>query len=433
MRQYQEEVSTESFLSWRHFFLFIAGAIVIGFVSIICWFGSTQARKALFDFIEFSPYSLLVLTPLGFAIIVAVNNRICLAALGSGVPQTIAAIDIASREGREKLLSLRIALMKIVLTFSGQAFGASTGREGPMVQIGASVMHVFSKFVPSANAVIQHRLDSFMITAGAATGVAATFNTPITGLVFVIEQVCKPKSFRIYGALLLAIVISMLTVTVIGSEHSYFSYDGPLIFSFKQWLPVVACALASGILGGVFSLGILNSRKLFPQAFIDWKAKHSIWLAGICGAIVAIIGFLSGNIVHGNGSAETNILLHNPDSLGGYFAISKFFATFFSCFSSIPGGLFAPSLGVGAGIGANFAALMPYGQPEVLIMVGITAYFSGLFKAPLTAVILVIEISGNHALAIPLIVAALIAAQVSRLICPESIYETIAEKWKKTV
>jgi H+/Cl- antiporter ClcA len=247
-----------------------------------------------------------------------------------------------------------------------------------------------------------------------------------------LEQLSRSIESRICAATAAAVAITVLVVVLISGQYGYFGHTDVALNSWLNWSPVFACGIVGGLLGGIFGCGIVQSPRIVPASVVRFKKSFPILFPAACGLCVGLLGVLSNGAVYGNGSRETQLLLQNPESLPFTFSVLKLLATFFSCFSGIPGGLFAPSLGVGAGIGANVATLMPYAPSAAIVLIGITAYFSGVFQAPITGVVVVLEMAGNHALALPLIAAAVIATGISRLICPRPIYQIIADRLLET-
>jgi H+/Cl- antiporter ClcA len=415
----------------RQCFIFFLGAVCVGGAAVVFFATSKFSHWSLHELIRAYPLAPIVLTPLGFALIAYITNTFFISAVGSGVPQTIAAINSTELSTQNRMLSLPIAIVKIAMTGLGQFCGASIGREGPMVQVGACVMHWFGRFIRVGRMSKLH-LNRSLIVAGGAAGVAGAFTTPITGIVFGLEQLSRSIESRICAATAAAVAITVLVVVLISGQYGYFGHTDVALNSWLNWSPVFACGIVGGLLGGIFGCGIVQSPRIVPASVVRFKKSFPILFPAACGLCVGLLGVLSNGAVYGNGSRETQLLLQNPESLPFTFSVLKLLATFFSCFSGIPGGLFAPSLGVGAGIGANVATLMPYAPSAAIVLIGITAYFSGVFQAPITGVVVVLEMAGNHALALPLIAAAVIATGISRLICPRPIYQIIADRLLET-
>ena len=116
-----------------------------------------------------------------------------------------------------------------------------------------------------------------------------------------------------------------------------------------------------------------------------------------------------------------------------YFGILKMCATALTSISGIPGGFFAPSLAAGAGFGSNLAGIFPDMQISALALLGMVAYFAGVVQAPITAFVIVFEMTNNHSMVVPIMAAALIASSISRLVCPKPIYHTLAEAFLKRI
>ena len=141
----------------------------------------------------------------------------------------------------------------------------------------------------------------------------------------------------------------------------------------------------------------------------------------------ATIGLFSGSTTYGTGYEEAKLIIEGRDELPAGYGLLKMLASVVSYASGIPGGIFAPSLAVGAGFGINAAQLMPYAPHGAVVLLAMVGYFSGVVRAPITAFVIVIEMTDNHNMVLPLMAAALIASGTSRLICPRPLYKTLAD------
>ncbi len=156
--------------------------------------------------------------------------------------------------------------------------------------------------------------------------------------------------------------------------------------------------------------------------------RHPYIFAGFCGLAIALMGVSSHNVIYGSGYGVARQLIEgNGRAIPWYFGIVKILATAISSISGISGGLFAPSLAAGAGIGANIARFFPGLPPTALVILGMVAYFSGIVQAPITSFVIVFEMTDNHAMIVPIMAAALIASVTSKLVCVNSIYHTLAK------
>src|ERR1700758_1033797 len=168
--------------------IFVLGGIAVGAAAVALAVLADWAQLAFAGMVAKLRYASLVVTPLGFGLSVFLSNRFFPNSQGSGIPQAIAARQLTDQAARNSLVSLRIAVGKVILTLFGLLCGASVGREGPTVQVGASIMFALGRFSP--------RRQPGLILAGAAAGVAAAFNTPLAGIVFGIEEMSRAFETR---------------------------------------------------------------------------------------------------------------------------------------------------------------------------------------------------------------------------------------------
>jgi H+/Cl- antiporter ClcA len=190
------------------------------------------------------------------------------------------------------------------------------------------------------------------------------------------------------------------------------------------------CGVVGGLLGGVFSRLLIAVANGLPRRIGSWIRAHPIWFAIACGAGVAACGFLSGGQIFGTGYAQARTVVHGTGVLPWDFTPLKFLATVFSSVSGIPGGIFSPSLAVGAGFGADVARYIFPGAPVgAIVLLGMVSYFTGVVQAPITSFVIVSEMTDNHQMLVPLMAAALIANATSKLVCREGVYHALAKRY----
>ena len=199
---------------WQRRAIFLLGGIAVGAAAVALAQLADLAQVAFSALVAHVRYASLVFTPIGFALSVFLTNRYFQNAQGSGIPQAIAARHLTDQTARESLVSLRIAAGKILLTLFGLLCGASVGREGPTVQIGASIMFALGRFSP--------RRQPGLILAGAAAGVAAAFNTPLAGIVFGIEEMSRAFETRTSSLIIGAVIAAGLTSLALMGNYTYF-------------------------------------------------------------------------------------------------------------------------------------------------------------------------------------------------------------------
>ncbi|HEU5016613.1 MAG TPA: chloride channel protein [Pseudolabrys sp.] len=404
---------------WQRRAIFLLGGIAVGTAAVALAFSANWCQYGFSLFTGRWPYASLVVTPLGFALSVFLTNRFFPNSQGSGIPQAIAARQLTDQAARGRLVSIRIAIGKILLTLLGLSCGASAGREGPTVQVGASVMFAAGRMSP--------RLQPGLVLAGAAAGVAAAFNTPLAGIVFGIEEMSRSFEVRASGLTIAAVIAAGLTSLALVGNYAYFGVTNEMLRNGFDWLAVPVCGVVGGIAGGIFSRILIVAARGLPGLIGRAIKTNPLYFAVACGFGVALCGLASDGMIYGTGYTQVKTAIETGNALPLSFGGLKLAATALSSISGIPGGIFSPSLAVGAGIGSNVAYFFQGAPLAPFILLGMVSYFAGVVQAPITAFVIVTEMTENHSMVVPLMAAALIAYGSSRLICPEGVYHALAE------
>jgi len=408
-------------------FAALAGLTIVGFT----WLTDVAFRSFL-RIAALAWWLPLLWVPAATAASVWVTRRYAAAAAGSGIPQVMATLDTGVTSPEiHAFVSLRLALAKILLTAWGVLAGLSIGREGPSVQIAAGVLHSVRRWLPERSAISEHGL----LIAGGAAGIAATFNAPLAGVMFAIEELSRRPEQRSSGLLIAAIVLAGLMAVSIYGNSTYFGVIQVPSIDWSLLGPGVLVALLSGAAGGLFSRLLLRSLVDSSDRISAWRSRHPIAFAACCGAAVALIALVTGGATWGGGYRYTRDLLDGTQSAPLVYAFSKFIATWLSVWSGVPGGLFAPSLAIGAGIGNDVALLTHHVDHAALIALGMAGFLAAATQAPLTAFIIVMEMIDGHAMVLSLMACALTASLVSRLLSPP-LYASLAQaqlkRWRET-
>ncbi|MGG7517260.1 chloride channel protein [Allorhizobium undicola] len=407
---------------WRMRVVFWLGAGCIGLISVGFAWLADKAQGLFHQGLAFGAYSFLlplVLAPCGFALSAFLAARYFPASQGSGIPQAMAARMVDDPAARAKLLSPRIAAGKILLTALGLLCGGSVGREGPTVQVGASVMLLAARLGKLNHA-------NGLILAGSAAGIAAAFNTPLAGIVFAIEEMGKSYQARVNGLVLIAVILSGLSALALVGSYTYFGTADLGAGSLREWGLVALCGIGGGALGALFSAGALYASRRIRR-FVQMRPnpqRQTILIAALCGLAVAVIGIVSGGLTYGTGYEQARSAVEG-NALPLFYVVEKLAASFLTMISGIPGGIFAPSLSVGAGLGSTIAALL--GSSITLgAILGMAGYFAGVVQAPMTAFVIILEMTANHEGAIAIMAAAMLGYATSRLLAPEPLYHGLS-------
>ena len=406
-----------SIKAWRLRVVFWIGAICTGLVATVFAIGaewSDHSFKSIVDQYSWTPF---IITPLGLLLIQWITRTFIPEAAGSGIPQTIAAMQ---SKNKAALLSIKIAASKMILTLMGLLSGASIGREGPTVHIGASIMYSIGQYARFPLHYYQHGL----IVAGGAAGIAAAFNTPLAGIVFALEEIVRTMESKTNGIIMSAVIIAGLTALSLQGNYIYF---GQIDISlpdnlFSSTGGILLCAIIGGLLGGLFSQSLISGSRAIKPFLISSPTITVISL----GLFIAFIGYLSGHTTYGTGYEAAYGIVTQQSEFDPLFPLYKFMATLGSYLTGIPGGIFAPSLAAGAGIGADIGHYMPIAPIGMMILLGMVSYFSGVIQAPLTAMIIVLEMTASQQMILPIMICSFLAAGISKLVCPNSLYQVLA-------
>ena len=396
----------------------ISSVIVITFFLEV----SDYAQHSFKNLIGADPYLSFIITPIVFVGIVYVAKYYCHYVQGSGIPQLIAATDSRNKSIREQLLSFRIALGKIGFIFLGMLGGAPIGIEGPSIHIGGSIFYGFNRFIKLNRKFLIHAL----IAIGGSAGLIVAFNAPIAGFLFAYEEI--GRKLKKQALILIAImsgIVYLFAIMYRGDANyltnlSAYSLELTLVW---QLLPL---AILAGILGGLFS----KSTLFLINKFITHSKLKVIIIAVVLGFIVASFNYLSTGQVAGSGKDEVLLMLGGA-GLGLDFVAMKYFATLTSLASTIPGGLFMPSISIGAGIGSEVASFYTQIDTQVIIIMAMIAYLSAVIRAPLTSVFVILEMTTTLHLLIPGLMIAFIANWISKQIFAQPIYEALADNYLK--
>ncbi len=329
---------------------------------------------------------------------------------GSGIPQALAAQRVADDPARmSRLVTLRLALVKFLSIVGGMASGFVLGLEGPTVQIGASIFYSFRRFL-SVDGPLQRRQ---IILAGAAAGIASAFNAPLAGLIFAFEEMSSTIKGHTPAKLVIAVILAGMVAGPIFGYQSYFGRVPVHSGMPLHLLPLVAViALAGGVIGGAFSWLAIRTHVWLPLPVRRWCARHPYLFVAVCGLLIAAAGM--GAPIYGSGAELTKEVLAGKAELSWQYLPLKFSGLLLTFLTGLPGGIFSPSLSIGAGLGSYFLPFVdPLWQTEITA-VGMVAVLSAVTRAPLTSAFIMIEMTDGHSMVLQALAAAFIAAWAAR-------------------
>lgn len=368
------------------------------------------------------PFPRVILVPALAGLVIAVGiihffTRI----RGSGVNQTKGALYIY-----DGYIGTDTVVGKFLLSALAIGSGQSLGPEDPSLQIGAG----FASAVGRRLKLSRERL-RLIAPVGAAAGLAAAFNSPITAVLFVIEEVIGRWSAGILGAIVLSAISSVVV-------ERWFLGDAPLfrIPAYHLEHPVELLAYAAlGVIGGLASLVFVKLIAFLRPKFRQLPTASQYFQPAIAGLLIGFIGIKYPQVM-GAGYDYIDQAMHGrfPWELLGILAGLKLLATTLSFVSGAPGGLFAPTLFMGAMIGGAVGALEQHFFPNLAIpagayaLVGMGTLFAGIMRAPMTSVFMMLEVSGNYSIIVPVIISNAIAYFISRTFQPVPIFDMLSRQ-----
>lgn len=415
--------------------LLLGGAALVALVSLGFAYLADLALEWNREWVGRVGWLALLVLPCALAALRWATLRFAPNAAGSGIPQVIGALSLPPGPSQRSLVSLAQVLWKIPLAFCGMLAGASIGREGPSVQVGAAVMLAWGDFWKRRGLQLRGFHANELLAAGAAGGLAAAFNAPLAGVIFAIEELGRGTVLRWQRLVLIGVLAAGFLVVAVQGNNPYFgTFAGaPLAHGMLWW--VLICAALNGALGGIFArlLG-KGPAAMAPVSWRAWTRAHPIWTAFAMGLALALIGLATAGSVYGTGYGAAADLLsgETQHALPAGFGLAKLAATVASYWAGIPGGIFTPALTTGAGIGHHIWELAGEGVDQrVLVLVSMAAFLAAATQAPLTASVVVMEMTGSQPMLFWLLVGSLLASGVSRQFCPQPFYHLAAGRFRR--
>lgn len=363
----------------------------------------------------------ILFAALGSGFSVWLVRRFAPEAAGSGIPHLKAVLHRL-----RGMLWQRILPVKFLGGVAGIGVGLALGREGPTVQMGGAIGQMVSRWLGTTA-----RERRTLIAAGAGAGIAAAFNAPLAGVVFVLEEVQRDFSPGVFTAAFIACATADVVARLLTGQLPVFHVavlPSPPLTALPAFLVL---GVLAGVLAVAFNRALLGSLNLFQ------RVRHlPAWVPGaLAGGVVGLVGWFAPEAL-GGGHAIVEEVLSGRMVLTNLvlFFLIRFGLTMVSYGCGAPGGIFAPLLVLGAQVGlavgeiTRWIAPRSVEHPEAFAMVGMAAYFTGIVRAPLTGIVLIVEMTGNYALMLPLLIACLTAHAVADVLGDRPVYEALLER-----
>jgi len=347
-------------------------------------------------------------------------ERLAPEAAGSGIPHVKAALANVPIQ-----LSLRVAVIKLVSAIIALGSGLALGRQGPTVHVGAALAAQFSRWFPTSP---DHRRQ--MIAAGAGAGLAAAFNAPITGVLFVVEELLQDLSGLTLGTAIIASFIGAVVSRLLGGrsmELNLVLTAHSTSFSLTELPFFLLLGILAGLLGSLFNRGIIASLKFYRQMHLSLPLR--IALAGFVSGVA--IALLPPAFRDNSGLREFLVTGEAAWYWAAIAFVAQFILTLVAFGSGAPGGLFAPSLILGSALGYLVGVgeynLTGIGSPPTYALAGMGAFFSVVSRVPITAIVIVFEMTTDFNLVLPLMIGSVTAYLTAESVAPGSLYNWLLE------
>lgn len=405
--------------------LWIASGI-IGLIAVlyaeILHFGESTFLK----FYAHNKAWVFVLAPLFFFLSYISVQRLAKYSNASGIPQVMAALSLPKKKSKkliDQLLSIRIIFIKILSSFFMSLGGGVVGREGPTIQIAASVLHVVNKIIPDSWPKISQRL---MIITGGAAGLAAAFNTPLGGIVFAIEELSKNHIKYLRTTVFSAVIIAGFTAQTILGPYLVFGFPKVDPEGWKFFLILLLVTFFCGSIGAYF-----GKAAFLVNRFKKKLSKRNQFLFGFVAvmAFSTVVYFTNSDSVGAGNLLLDRLLFEGDKSVEWYTIPARLFNGIISFTNGGAGGIFAPALSFGGSIGAFIGELfiLKPRQINMLVLIGMVAFLTAFTRSPFTCAILVLEMTDRHSVIFYMLVAAWGANIIANMIDKRSFYERTAE------
>lgn len=380
------------------------------------------------------PLATWFVLPFGLASLAWFTAKFTPYVAGSGIPQVIASISLPHSANKSRLVAFGQTLWKIPLTFLAMLFGASVGREGPSVQVGAAVMLAWGNLCRKHGVAFSGFSANELMATGAAGGLAAAFNAPLAGVIFAIEELGRGTWLRWERRVLLGVLAAGFILVALEGNNPYFPhYQGKTTVPYMMlWVGI--CGIICGILGGIFARLLAKGIAGVSPAFSrGWIRRHPISIALLLGIVLATLGYYSQGQTYGTGYEVVTRAL-DGQSVAPEIGIAKLFATVATYWTGIAGGIFTPSLTTGAGIGVQIWSLSGgIVDQRLLVLLCMAAFLAGATQSPVTASVVVMEMTGSQPVLFWLLIGSLIASIISRQFNPKPFYHLAAARFRQRV
>lgn len=400
---------------------FFSGILIVGYRYMIeKSFAATSYIYNMFSSNRFfSPLWIICFVIAGFLVGLIVKKEPIIS--GSGIPQMEGALA-----DKITMSWWRLIIGKFIGGIICLGAGLSLGREGPSIQMGSAVGQGFSKIFKRLKLE-----EKYLITSGASGGLAAAFNAPMAGAIFALEEVHKKISPKIMVSAFASSITAALVSKYFFGLKPMFNAENMKVIPLNYYVNLIGLGVILGVLGVVFNKGLYKSQDIYSRF-----KNIPIYIKTIVPFLICSVLWIALPQILGGGEGLINNLLTVQISLKLLIIILvvKYIFTLISYGSSVPGGIFLPLLSIGAIIGLAYGDIMHslFGISNAytvnLIVFAMAGYFASIVKAPITGIVLIVEMTGSFCDLMPMATVCLISYMVSDILNSKPVYEELLER-----
>lgn len=430
---YDKTIQTNSQFKQQflQFIPFLTASFLTGFIAFLYSKLFHYSEELSFYIYQQDKRYVFIVTPLTFLFSWWLVKRFTPFARGSGIPQVMASIELTKPKKKHlinQFLSLKIIGVKVISSVVKVVGGGVLGREGPTIQISSSIFNEVYKWLPKWWAPISQRN---ILVAGAASGLAAAFNTPLGGIIFAFEELSKFHIKYYKSPLFVAVIIAGLTAQGFGGSYLYLGYPKTNFSGYMVYVGIVLVAIVTGYFGSKMCSILLRFMKFVKDQKSNAK---QVGIVVFCALFVATSIYFFGTEAMGSGKEimERTLFTGNK-TVEWYLPFIRMNGLIASFGFGGAGGVFAPSLSSGASFGALIAQLLHLtsGNADLIILIGMTGFLTAVIRAPFTSAIIIFEMTDRHSIIFFLLLGAFIANSIATLVSKHSFYDILKENYIK--
>ncbi len=437
IKNWYDKISETNTQLSRQIFKFIPFLLTSAIVGFVAYFYAEifrQTESLSFKLVNNYRWSVFILTPVAFVTSWWLVKRHSPYAKGGGIPQVMASMEL-SRPRTYKLidhlLNIKVIIIKVLSSTVKVLGGGIVGREGPTIQISSAIFAIVDKYLPKWWKPISQKS---VLVAGTASGIAAAFNTPLGGIIFAIEELSRFNIKNYGSSLYIAVIIAGLVAQTLGGSYLYLGYPRLATTGWVVYLGVLVVSIIAGFFGAKAGQ-YMWKMVVYLKRYDNLKQQLTVVL--LASVLVAVSIYFLGTDAMGTGKSMINRILSNTGNkeVDWYIPLVRIGGMLSATASGGAGGIFAPSLSIGAAIGAVFASIMELSgtNANLMIVIGMTAFLVGITRSPFTSAIIIIEMTDRHSSIFHIMMAVVITSTIAHFVDKKSFYDHMKESYLSEV